>query len=300
MSCTGSSTKGGRGKPKSSKSVSRSQKSGLQFPVEDDEEANIDSNDDLESISARGGGADSDSDEEVPEAANAEDSDEDDYSIRTFTTARLDAANAGGGSGNTKIKTENLSSYAKVKIENSDGTKYGEAQGTGPAGPTAPAGSSVSGVVVKEDATKIFTENIQTSGAYSTREESLKRERGKGSVGGIVLIARLESEARSHGALKAGSTQRGNRVPLALQFGATFRQEHPLPPTPFAAKESLVAAVRGGTQHGSSHKPRAQRRCDRRGCSHVRETQRNIYICANCRWKKNKKTEEDEKGCRRC
>ena len=33
MSSTGGSTKGGRGKPKSSKSVSRSQKAGLQFPV---------------------------------------------------------------------------------------------------------------------------------------------------------------------------------------------------------------------------------------------------------------------------
>lgn len=33
MSSTGGSTKGGRGKPKASKSVSRSQKAGLQFPV---------------------------------------------------------------------------------------------------------------------------------------------------------------------------------------------------------------------------------------------------------------------------
>jgi len=119
-------------------------------------------------------------------------------------------------------------------------------------------------------------------------------ERGKGSVGGIVLIARLESSARSRGALKAGSTERGTQVPLALQFGATFRQEHPLlPPTPFAAKESLVAVhVRGGTQHGmtrglvpsardrhaSRPKPRAQRRCDTRGCSHVRETHTKKYI----------------------
>ncbi|KAL4604695.1 hypothetical protein ACB092_10G208500 [Castanea dentata] len=153
------------------------------------------SNDDLESISARGGGADSDSDddsdEEAPEAANAEDSDEDDSSIRTFTTARLDAANAaGGGSGsarNTKIKTENLSSSATVKIENSDGTKDGGAQGTGPAGPTVPAGSSVPGIVVKEDATKIFTENLQTSGAYSAREESLKREEEAGRLKFVCL-----------------------------------------------------------------------------------------------------------------
>ena len=33
MSSGGGSTKGGRGKPKASKSVSRSQKAGLQFPV---------------------------------------------------------------------------------------------------------------------------------------------------------------------------------------------------------------------------------------------------------------------------
>ncbi|KAK7397251.1 hypothetical protein VNO78_18418 [Psophocarpus tetragonolobus] len=33
MSSTGASTKGGRGKPKATKSVSRSQKAGLQFPV---------------------------------------------------------------------------------------------------------------------------------------------------------------------------------------------------------------------------------------------------------------------------
>lgn len=33
MSSTGGTTKGGRGKPKSSKSVSRSHKAGLQFPV---------------------------------------------------------------------------------------------------------------------------------------------------------------------------------------------------------------------------------------------------------------------------
>ena len=101
---------------------------------------------------------------------------EDDSSICTFTIARLNATNVGGGSGNTKIKTENLSSYATVKIENSNGTKDGRAQGTGPTGPTAPARSSVPGVVVKEDTTKIFTKNIQTNGAYSAREESLKRE----------------------------------------------------------------------------------------------------------------------------
>ena len=71
---------------------------------------------------------------------------------------------------------ENLSFYATIKIKNSNGTKDSGAQGTDPAGPTAPIRSSMPGVIVKEDATKIFIENIKTDGAYSAREESLKRE----------------------------------------------------------------------------------------------------------------------------
>ena len=97
-----------------------------------------------------GGDADSNSNEESPEAANAEDFDEDDSSIHTFTTACLNAANANGGSGNTKIKTKNLNSYAIVKIKNSDGTKDDGAQGTGPASPTTPAGSSMPGALLKK------------------------------------------------------------------------------------------------------------------------------------------------------
>ncbi|KAK7835787.1 histone acetyltransferase gcn5 [Quercus suber] len=125
---------------------------GFETDEEDDEEANIDSDDDLESISARGGGADADSDsvEEAPKAVNAKDSDEDDSSFRTFTIAHLDATNAGGGFGNTKIKTENLSSYTTVKIENSDGTKDNGAQGTSSAGPIAPAGSLVPELLLKK------------------------------------------------------------------------------------------------------------------------------------------------------
>uniref|UniRef100_A0A7N2LV59 Uncharacterized protein n=1 Tax=Quercus lobata TaxID=97700 RepID=A0A7N2LV59_QUELO len=73
---------------------------------------------------------------------------------------RVEAPVRLGSARNTKIKTENLSSSSTVKIEDSDGTKDGGAQGTGPADPTAPAGSSVPAIVVKEDATKIFTENI--------------------------------------------------------------------------------------------------------------------------------------------
>ncbi|KAE8668822.1 Histone acetyltransferase GCN5 [Hibiscus syriacus] len=114
------------------------------------------SNDDLESISARG--ADSDSDADDSEDAVVDD-DEDDFdhdndsSIRTFTTARLESGNGGArGSGSV-----------------------------GPTGATAAVGSTMAGIATKEDV-KIFTENIQTSGAYSAREESLKREEEAGRL----------------------------------------------------------------------------------------------------------------------
>lgn len=68
---------------------------------------------------------------------------------------------------NTKLKTESL-----VKIESSDGTGGGLA-----------AANSGPGVAVKEETVKsIFTDNIQTSGAYSVREESLKREEAAGRL----------------------------------------------------------------------------------------------------------------------
>ncbi|XP_076940461.1 histone acetyltransferase GCN5-like [Bidens hawaiensis] len=113
------------------------------------------SNDDLESISARGGN-DSDDSEEF------EDDDEDEYddsSIRNFTASRLDGRN-------TKLKTD-----TSVKIEPSEGAK-----------PEASVSTPAS-LVVKEDTVKsIFTENLQTSGAYCAREESLKREEETGKL----------------------------------------------------------------------------------------------------------------------
>ncbi|KAJ8899458.1 hypothetical protein K2173_018432 [Erythroxylum novogranatense] len=147
------------------------------------------SNDDLESISARG--ADSDSDADDSDAVVDDDDDEfdNDSSMRTFTTARLEsnagssATGAGSGGGGvssartTKIKTENLA----VKIENSDGGKDGAPAVAGAAGSTA-AGGSVPGIVVKEDSVKIFTENLQTSGAYIAREVNLKREEEAGRL----------------------------------------------------------------------------------------------------------------------
>ena len=126
-------------------------------------------------MSARG--VDSDSDDDSEDAVV--DDDEEDYdnnsSMRTFTAARLE--NTTSAPRNTKIKTEN----STVKIENPDGVKDGGSAGTGAVGPTG-TGSSVPGIVVKEDATKIFTDNLQTSGAYSAREESLKREEEAGRL----------------------------------------------------------------------------------------------------------------------
>ncbi|KAH7836857.1 hypothetical protein Vadar_006524 [Vaccinium darrowii] len=96
-----------------------------------------------------------------------EEEEEEDYdgaSMRDFTASRL---------GNTKIKTEN-----SIKIEPSEVGKDSDS--------AAPAAvNSGPGVVsVKEDimVKNIFTENIQTSGAYSAREESLKREEEAGRL----------------------------------------------------------------------------------------------------------------------
>ncbi|KAG6426912.1 hypothetical protein SASPL_111151 [Salvia splendens] len=134
------------------------------------------SNDDLESNSVRG--ADSDSDEESEEVVDDEE-EEYDNSMRNFTASRLESSNTAAAARNTKIKVEN-----SVKVEPSDTVKQININ-NGSSGATAATGAngSVPGIVVKEDTVKsIFTDNIQTSGAYSAREESLKREEEAGSL----------------------------------------------------------------------------------------------------------------------
>ncbi|KAL8158866.1 hypothetical protein V2J09_000403 [Rumex salicifolius] len=145
------------------------------------------SNDDLESISARGGGAeDSDSEEDSDVAVDDDEDEYDDSSIRNFTAARLDnsgsasAATAAVSVRNTKIKLDN-----SVKVETPEAGKDGGGAGAvgtnsaamvaGGAGGTAPGGT------VREDRS-VFTENIQNSGAYIAREESLKREEEDGRL----------------------------------------------------------------------------------------------------------------------
>ncbi|KAG5580602.1 hypothetical protein H5410_051229 [Solanum commersonii] len=136
------------------------------------------SNDDLESISARGGGADSDSEDDSEEVGDDDEEDYDASSMRNFTASRLETSVAMVPSGrNTKLKSDN-----SVKIESSEIAKEA---GTGCSGNVAPptATGSVSGAVVKDESMKnIFTDNLQTSGAYTAREESLKREEESGRL----------------------------------------------------------------------------------------------------------------------
>ncbi|KAL5796612.1 hypothetical protein ACOSQ2_001432 [Xanthoceras sorbifolium] len=142
------------------------------------------SNDDLESISARG--ADSDA-EDSEDAVVDEDEDEFDNdnesSMRTFTAARLENNNSVGSGRSTKLKTEN----ATVKMENVDSGKEGGPTGSTVVGSTTGASGLMPGIVVKEDAVKIFTDNMQASGAYSAREESLKREEEAGRLKFVCL-----------------------------------------------------------------------------------------------------------------
>ncbi|KAM3287587.1 histone acetyltransferase GCN5 isoform X1 [Capsicum chacoense] len=136
------------------------------------------SNDDLESISARGGDADSDSEDDSEEVGDDDEEDYDASSMRNFTASRLENSVAMVPSGrNTKLKRDN-----SVKIESSEVVKEG---GTGCCGNVAPptATGPVSGALVKDESMKnIFTDNLQTSGAYTAREESLKREEESGRL----------------------------------------------------------------------------------------------------------------------
>ncbi|CAN8254569.1 unnamed protein product [Cochlearia groenlandica] len=133
------------------------------------------SNDDLDSISARG--ADTESDPEESEDVVVDD-DEDEFapetdqdsSIRTFTAARLDSSR------NVKLKTES----STVKLESSDIRP--SLIGTNVSGTVGGSSISISGLVPKEESAKILTENLQTSGAYIAREEALKREEQAGRL----------------------------------------------------------------------------------------------------------------------
>ncbi|CAN6441148.1 unnamed protein product [Victoria cruziana] len=153
--------------------------------LSDTRDGALTSNDDLDSISARADSdpdSDSENEEEVEVEEEEEDDDddeeedEDEDSMRTFTAARLDNSSAR----NMKPKVENTP--VKPEAENVKEERSGPA--AAPAAQTAAAATqSAAGIIVKDDPAKgIFTENIQTSGAYSAREESLKREEEAGRL----------------------------------------------------------------------------------------------------------------------
>nr|GEZ15017.1 histone acetyltransferase GCN5 isoform X2 [Tanacetum cinerariifolium] len=118
------------------------------------------SNDDLESVSVRNESDDSEEFEE--DVLNDDDKEEiyDDSSMRNFTVTRLDSSGGVGGGWNMKAKLGNT-----VNVKPSEVAK------------------DASGALVKEETVKsIFTENLQTSGAYCGRKESLKREEEAGKL----------------------------------------------------------------------------------------------------------------------
>lgn len=152
------------------------------FSFSDTRDGVLTSNDDPESISARGGGGiyntDFDSEELIDDEEEEDDDDddeEDNDSMRVFNTARL--ANNPNLTRNTK-KNKNF----PLKVETSKGD-IGKEVRVGNGIPASTVVRSLSGIVVKEDLVKgIFTDNIQTTGAYSAREESLKREEEAGRL----------------------------------------------------------------------------------------------------------------------
>ncbi|XP_010679149.2 histone acetyltransferase GCN5 isoform X1 [Beta vulgaris subsp. vulgaris] len=142
-----------------------------------------DTADDLDSVSAATPADNSSDDAAAATPAENDDDDDDDNdnfppndssSIRTFTAARLD--NVPRSSKLSKVDG------GLVKVEVPDSAKDGAISGGSVA--VGGSGGGVSGgVTVKDDAVKsLFTENIQTSGAYSAREEGLKREEETGKL----------------------------------------------------------------------------------------------------------------------
>ncbi|OVA05355.1 GNAT domain [Macleaya cordata] len=145
------------------------------FSYSDTRDGVLTSNDDPESISARGAYTDFENDsEEVVDEEEEEDND----SMRVFTTARL---------GNNPSSTRNTKKAKNFALKIDPSTENGkEERGNALGGSGLPPSTivrSLSGIVVKDDLVKgIFTDNIQTTGAYSAREESLKREEEAGRL----------------------------------------------------------------------------------------------------------------------
>ncbi|KAG8088313.1 hypothetical protein GUJ93_ZPchr0010g7635 [Zizania palustris] len=100
-----------------------------------------------------------------PSSPSSSHSDDDDDSLHTFTAARLDGAPASSSGRPPKPDSSSVSAAAAAAA----------------AAPKTEAVSAAAGDG-KEDPKGLFTDNIQTSGAHSAREESLKREEDAGRL----------------------------------------------------------------------------------------------------------------------
>ncbi|KAI7726659.1 hypothetical protein M8C21_006127, partial [Ambrosia artemisiifolia] len=107
----------------------------------------------------------------------------DDSSMRNFTASRLENSNNNNNSAGQTVRNTKMKVESTVKVEVGEGGREGGGGG-GVGSVSTPASGSGSGMVVKEDnnVKSIFTENLQTSGAYCGREESLKREEEAGTL----------------------------------------------------------------------------------------------------------------------
>ncbi|KAK8933435.1 Histone acetyltransferase GCN5 [Platanthera zijinensis] len=149
------------------------------------------SNDDRDSISAREEEEEDTDDEDEDDEEDEDEEEEDNDSMRVFTAARLDLhSNVVGGVNSRNSTKPPKPDGLQMKVDSASagvGSESGGKEERGIAGLSAQqnAGSAglIPGIVVKDDTVKgIFTENIQTSGAYSAREEGLKREEDTGKL----------------------------------------------------------------------------------------------------------------------
>lgn len=131
------------------------------------------SNDDMDSISAK----EEEGEEYEEEEDEDEEGEEDQDSMRTFTAARLEGQNAAGvaGGGGNPRSTKPPKSENPSAMSGGGGSEISGKDDRGAAGQSSVGNAG--GASVKEEAAKgIFTDNLQTSGAYCAREEGLKRE----------------------------------------------------------------------------------------------------------------------------
>ncbi|CAD6205139.1 unnamed protein product [Miscanthus lutarioriparius] len=133
-------------------------------------DATADEDDDTTAPSSPSTAPSSPSHPSSPSSSHSDDDDDDD-SLHTFNAARLDGAPGGGSASGRPPKPDSSSVSAAAAA----------AAAAAGGGPKPEPGSATAGDG-KEDPKGLFTDNLQTSGAYSAREEGLKREEDSGRL----------------------------------------------------------------------------------------------------------------------